>query len=151
MPKPILKKKCVTGFACGNSCIERADDCNTKVSPTGADLLNKLSSKAGFNEAQKVAFLKIISQTEELFNTERANLAFTKAALNYKTLDDTKLLGDLRHLIKTKDGLTYDSILDQARAESGLDTASWTKVYNSAKNKITGQITKKLMAAKPCD
>lgn len=109
----------------------------------------RAKARGGFNEAQQKAFDTISSNFDKLFNSDKAKSMAKSVANTYKTMDDAKLTNGLRHKLEV-DGLSYDKILDNARAESGLNGDAWRKVYNPVKNKVNGKITKLIVDAKPC-
>lgn len=150
MPTAPIKKRCNTGYNCGGTCIEKRDECQNKV--TNISFANKLNethriARGGFNDIQQKTHDEIIDKVTKLFDTEKAAELFKVTAANFENKDDVKLTGDIRHQLRV-DGESYDKILDNARATSGLDNSQWNKVYNSSKNKIEGIMTKKLLKSK---
>lgn len=146
-------KKCSTGYNCGGTCIEKADQCNRKIiNSSNANKLDALRIKSGggFSAEQKLARDEIISRASKLFESNEAESLFKSTAKSFKSKDNVKLTGDIRHQLKIGDE-SYDNILDSVRAKSGLDSYNWNKVYSSSKNAIEGLLVKGLLAAKEAE
>ena len=155
-----MAKDCRKGTTCKRTCIDSRDTCRVPtLKPKTKKIITTLNTarksagggggRGGFSSAQQKAFDTITKEFDTLFNSPEAKKMFDKTAANYNNLDDSKMTANIRHGL-TVNGKSYDKILDDARANNNLDGYEWRKVYNPAKNKINGLITKKLLDAKPC-